>query len=345
MPYGLQISGKREWLARCFRWSGVSTLLSQLPARDMLVILNYHRIGNPDEDLFDPGVFSATGKEFDEQVSYLKRHVSLVTLDEALAFVDGTAKAETPRCRALITFDDGYLDNYEIAYPILKAHGVQGVFFLPTSMVGSNHVPWWDQIAYIAKTAQLHRFTLRYPAELAVDIDRDGIDNSLRAILSLYKMPENTDSPRFMRELAEQAEGENPPGTERRFLDWVEAREMIAGGMAIGSHTHSHHILSQLEPQQQFEELVQSRAILKEQLGNEVDVLAYPVGARSCFTMDTQKAARDAGYRAAFSFYGGTNFQGKTSAYDVQRVAVDDQSYPRFQVQTTICRATGKFWP
>jgi peptidoglycan/xylan/chitin deacetylase (PgdA/CDA1 family) len=345
MAHGRQIKGKREWLSRGLLWSGATTILSQFPARDSLVILNYHRIGNPDDDLFDPGVFSATAEQFDEQITYLKRHVDLVTLDEALAFIDGTLKDMTRRCRALITFDDGYLDNYEIAFPILKAHGVQGVFFLPTSMVGSNHVPWWDQIAYIVKTAQLRQFTLHYPLDLAVDIDRDGIDNSLRAILALYKKAENSDVARFMGELAENAKGEIPPGTQRRFLSWDEAKEMIAGGMAIGSHTHSHHILSQLQPKQQYEELLQSRAILKEHLGSDVDTLAYPVGARSCFTMDTQQAAREAGYRAAFSFYGGTNFQGKTLAYDVQRVAVDDQSYPRFQVQTTICRATGKFWP
>lgn len=345
MGNGLKSGGKREWLAHGLLWSGASFLLSQLPARDLLLVLNYHRIGNPDDDLFDPGVFSATAEQFSNQISHLKRHVSLVTLEEALSFVEGTIKERTRCCRVLITFDDGYLDNYGTAYPILRSHGVQGVFFLVTSMVGSCHVPWWDHIAYLMKTARRRRFSLRYPSDLTVDIDRNGLTESLRAVLNLYKMPENSDPARFIQELTEETKGDGLPGSLRRFLNWDEAREMAGGGMAIGSHTHSHHVLSQLEPERQFEELVQSRSILEQQLGLGVDILAYPVGGRTSFSDQTQRAARDAGYRAAFSFYGGTNLKGKTSAYDVNRICVGDQSWSRFRVQTTICRLSSKYWP
>jgi peptidoglycan/xylan/chitin deacetylase (PgdA/CDA1 family) len=342
---GLKFGGKRELLARVFFWSGASFLLSQLPARDSLLVLNYHRIGNPDDDLFDPGVFSATAGEFNEQIAYLKRYHSLVSLDEALAFIDGSIKEKSPRSRILITFDDGYLDNYEIAFPILRSHGAQGVFFLTTSMVGSCHVPWWDRIAYLVKTARRRRFSISYPASLAVDIDKNGLNESLRVVLRSYKNPENAEPERFIRELAEEAGSENPPETVRRFLNWDEAREMSRGGMAIGSHTHSHRVLSQLEPDRQYEELSTSRAVLKKQLGAEVDVLAYPVGARTSFTEQTENATRDAGYRAAFSFYGGTNLQGKTSPYDVNRIGMDNQSRTRFRVQVAVCRFMGMYWP
>jgi peptidoglycan/xylan/chitin deacetylase (PgdA/CDA1 family) len=345
MKSALSFGGKRELLARGLLWSGASFLLSQLPARDSLLVLNYHRIGNPNDDLFDPGVFSATADQFDNQISYLKRHVSLVTLEEALAFIDGTIKEKMSSCRVLITFDDGYLDNYNIAFPILRSHGAQGVFFLATSMVGSCHLPWWDHIAFLVKTARTHRFTLSYPSDLAVDLDKNGLNESLRAVLRSYKNPANSDSARFIQELGEASMGEDPPKTMRRFLSWDEAREMSKCGMAIGSHTHSHHVLSQLEPSRQYEELSTSRAILKEQLGVEVDVLAYPVGGRTSFTDQTRSAAREAGYRAAFSFYGGTNLPGKTSPYDVNRIGIDNQSQGRLRVRTAVCSATGKFWP
>lgn len=320
-------------------------MLSQLTAKNSLLVLNYHRIGNPDDDLFDPGVFSATADQFNDQISYLKRHLSPVTLEESLPFIDGSLKGNGRRCRVLITFDDGYLDNYEIAYPILRSHGMQGVFFLATSMVGSCHVPWWDHIAYLVKTARSRRFSLRYPADLAVDIDENGLTQSLRAILRSYKRPDNANPARFIRELAEETKGEDPPGTLRRFLNWDEAREMTRGGMAIGSHTHSHDVLSQLQPDQQYEELSKSRAILKNKVGVDAEVLAYPVGSKTSFTNQTQKAAQDAGYQAAFSFYGGTNMQGKTFPYDVARIGIGDQSWNRFRVQSAVCRFTGSFWP
>jgi peptidoglycan/xylan/chitin deacetylase (PgdA/CDA1 family) len=120
---------------------------------------------------------------------------------------------------------------------------------------------------------------------------------------------------------------------------------MVGGGMAIGSHTHSHQVLSQLEPQQQYEELSNSRTILKEQLGTAADALAYPVGARTSFTSQTQQAARDAGYRIAFSFFGGINLRGQTRPHDVRRIGIDNQSGSRFRVQLSVCRSTGNYWP
>lgn len=345
MRNALSFGGKREMLAQGLRWSGASFLLSQLPSQDLLLVLTYHRIGNPDGDLFDPGVFSATADQFCDQISWLKRHHSLVNLEEALSFVSQTTGECKSRCRVLITFDDGYLDNYEIAYPILRSHGVQAVFFLATSMVGSCHLPWWDRIAYLMKTARRRQFSINHPVRLAVDIDKNGMAESLRSVLLSYKNPENSDSEPFIRELKEASMGQDPPRTMRRFLSWDEAREMSKAGMIIGSHTRSHHVLSQLDPREQYEELSTARTILKNQLGIEVDVLAYPVGGRTSFTDQTQVAAREAGYRAAFSFYGGINLRGKRSAYDINRIGINNQSLRRFRVQTGVCRATGRFWP
>jgi hypothetical protein len=180
---------------------------------------------------------------------------------------------------------------------------------------------------------------------LAVDINQNGLTESLRTVLKLYKRPENSDPARFIRELGEETKGEDVPGTLRRFLNWDEAREMSRGGMAIGSHTHSHIVLSQLEPDRQLEELSHSRSILREQLGAEADALAYPVGGRASFTQRTQQLARDAGYRAAFSKYGGTNLRGKTTSLDVNRNAIDGQSWARFRARTTVCRSIGTCWP
>jgi peptidoglycan/xylan/chitin deacetylase (PgdA/CDA1 family) len=222
---------------------------------------------------------------------------------------------------------------------------VQGVFFLATSIVGSCSVPWWDHIAFLVKTAQQRRFSLHYPADLDVDLDENGITQSIRDVLRLYYRPDNTDADRFIRDLMENAKGGDLPGTLRRFLDWGEAREMIDGGMAIGSHTHSHHVLSHLGLEQQRQELAHSRGLLRENLGIDADAIAYPVGGRTAFSEQTQLLAHETGYRIAFSFYGGTNLPGQKTPYDVRRVGVDTQSRIRFQAKSAICRTTGKYWP
>lgn len=337
-------SGKRELLSSFFSRSGITLLLSRLWERESLLVLTYHRIGSPEDDIFDPGIFSVTGEMFDEQVSHLKRHASVVNLEEALSCIEEKGTQKPGRCRVLITFDDGYLDNYKIAFPILRSHGIQGLFFLATGIVGSCEVPWWDHIAYVLRTAQNRRFTLEYPAELAIDLDQNGTDRSIQETLALYYRTENTDSKRFIHQLENAAAGRRPPSTERRFLGWDEAREMVQGGMAIGSHTHSHRILSQLGEEQQRYELEQSRLILRERLGVCIDTLAYPVGNPFSFSARTQGLARDAGYRAAFSF-GGVPNTAKIARYNVSRVAMGGQSLPRFQLQVAACRFSGAFWP
>jgi peptidoglycan/xylan/chitin deacetylase (PgdA/CDA1 family) len=338
--------GHRERLARGILRSGGLSMLSALPARDSLLVLTYHRIGDAESDPWDPGVFSATKEEFEQQVAYFKRQGALVTLEEALAFLEGKTKRGSPRCRVLFTFDDGYLDNYQIAFPILRSYGAQGVFFLCSALVGSNYMPWWDHLAYLVKNSSRKQFSLGYPQALDVDIEAKGIDESLFEIFALYKSPENTDSKRFVCELKEAVDGKDVPADARRFLDWDEAREMIAAGMAIGAHTHTHAMLSKLTGDKQREELSFSRAALADGLGIAVDTLAYPFGIQSAFTEETQQIAGECGFRAAFSYYGNiANLPRTINPYNIKRVCVGSQSWARLQVQVGICRISGRFWP
>jgi peptidoglycan/xylan/chitin deacetylase (PgdA/CDA1 family) len=342
--YRYPLGGKRELLARGLFWSGATLLLNQLRQRNQLLVLCYHRIGDPQGDLFDPGLFSATPDQLDAQLTYLKRHVSLVTLEEALRFIEGGGE-RTSRCRVLITFDDGYLDNYQLAFPILRAHGVQGVFFLATDMVGSSCIPWWDRIAYLMKTARKRRFTLHYPVEREFDLGQGSFTGHLGRVLTPCYTLNPADIPRVVEELAAQAGGEQPPDTERRFLNWDEARAMIRGGMAIGSHTRSHLVLSRLSADEQKREMSSCRERLQESLGIESETLAYPYGRTGTVSELTRQLARDTGYRAAFSLERGVNLPGKTHPFDVKRICVDAGNLTRFQVQATMCSITGEYWP
>lgn len=339
------IKGKRELIARALVATGWSRLLRHLPPSDGLLVLSYHRIGSPDQDKFDPGLFSATSAELDDQIYHLKRIGEIVTLQEAGAFLQGREDSSRSRCRILLTFDDGYRDSYDVAFPIVQSHGVQAVFFLATSLIGSDTVPWWDRIAFMVKNSRTRRFGIDYPTVLDIDIDRDGLEASLRAVLRSWKQETNLDRDRFLKELASATGVLELPRSERRFLNWAEAKEMIDGGMAIGSHTCSHTVLSQLTPDQQKDELFHSRMLLQQHLGVEVEALAYPVGRATSFSASTIQYAREAGYKMAFSKNGGSNIIGKTSLFDIKRHAADAKGRPRFQLQANMYRTFGHYWP
>lgn len=344
---GFAAAGKKEKLARWIHLTGVTSLVSRFPQRNSLLVINYHRVGDSDATPYDPAVFSADAADFRAQMEFLQRHLAPVTLAEALAFLDEPSRPhQSGRCRALLTFDDGYRDNYEIAFPILRELGMQAVFFLPTSFIGTAEIPWWDQIAYIVKGARRRVFTLTYPHPRQFNLDASGLRNVLREVLNLYKTPEMLDSDRFLAELEAACEGKRPDGGDRCFMSWGNAAEMARGGMAIGAHTHTHRLLGRLSAAEQVEELEAPRRLLREKALVEADTIAYPVGARTSFTDETKTLTRQAGYRAGFSFYGGINEAGQPiDRYDVRRVGVDAQSLERFRVQTMLAAMAGRWWP
>ena len=305
-------------------------------------MLNYHRIGDPKKTPYDGEVFSATGEDLDAQIAFWKRRFQIATLDEALDMVD---RPESYRQTAvLFTFDDGYLDNFELAFPILSAHGVQGTFFLPTSFIGTNRVSWWDAIAYIVKNSPRKKFRLPDPAA-EFDIEAEGAQPAICRLLDLYRRHGQSDSESFIAQLEEICNSPRPNGSDRCFLNWDEAAQMAQGGMAIGSHTHSHEILARLSEEEQTRELEMSRSILRDHLGTEPKALSYPVGMRNCFSTYTQNAAERAGYRIAFSFYGGLNRPGSMRRFDVLRQsAIFGCPLGRYQLQGALAAVTGTYW-
>ncbi len=110
---------------------------------------------------------------------------------------------------------------------------------------------------------------------------------------------------------------------------------MVGEGMTVGSHTLSHPVLAGLPFARQVEELRHSRRILQERLGRPIETIAYPFGSADSINADTCSALAEAGYRAAFSCYGGVNRRGRTDRSNVLRIGVeptDDLGLVRLRV-------------
>src|SRR5690349_12198359 len=113
-----------------------------------LTVINYHRIDDPyrkDFDSFKPNV-SATPDDFDNQLDYLAKWFNVVSVRDVTQWLD--RQRDLPPYAALITFDDGYLDNYTFAYPILRSHHLPALIFLTTEHIGTDTPFYWDMAAY-----------------------------------------------------------------------------------------------------------------------------------------------------------------------------------------------------
>lgn len=337
----VEMQGKKELLAKLSANTGLVRVLEALPRKNLLLGLNYHRIGDPAGTPYDPGTFSCTTGEFDWQVRFLSQHFRVVNLAEAVDIVQGRTVLKDSA--VFLTFDDGYRDNFDEAFPVLKRHGVSASFFLPTAFVGTGVLPWWDVIAYLIKNARTERLVLSYPEPSEFDLAAEPVPRIIMRVLWLFKRPDMTDPERFVSEL-EAACGCPRPDTaaERCFLNWDEARAMQAAGMCFGSHTHTHPILSKLPLRTQRDELATSREILEGELRRTIDTLAYPVGQRDSFSRDTFTALKDTGYTAAFSFYSGVNRPGAVERYDILRGAAEPESRAMFRLRISLRAVAGR---
>ena len=85
---------------------------------------NYHRIGDEATSQFDPNVFSCTAEQFEQHIKFYKAEFTVISVDELIIKINNNSPID--KKYAVITFDDGYIDNYSIAFPILKKHKKTG---------------------------------------------------------------------------------------------------------------------------------------------------------------------------------------------------------------------------
>lgn len=253
------------------------------------VILTFHRVrpaGQP-PDPFDTCP-SIPVDAFRQTLEHVREHFAVMPLGELCAY-DGRQPA------AAITFDDGWRDNYDVAFPVLRELDLPATIFVTTGKIGSSE-PFWQQIL-----GNSFRAAVAAPQGEAARRLREALGIGGRAPLTA----------RLYRDTVVQWKKLRPPERENRltqagccpapdaagprlFLSADEIREMAAAGIDFGSHTVTHAILPQLAPAEVERELAESKATLEGILGRPIEMLAYPDGQYSAVTI---RWAKSTGYR------------------------------------------------
>jgi len=288
-------------------------------------VFNYHRIGDKDAGVFDREVYSCTPDGFDKQCAFFKQNFHVISLDELEKLI--VEKQNVDKKYALITFDDGYIDNYIEAFPILKKHSIPASFYVATDFVGGDLIPWWDEIAYILRkscgsTYQLPTKESPYhlkPGELEAVISRIIYDAKRLANVTVLEVLED------VRTSFPQAAAELGYGKYQLFMDWEQLHKMTLEGMNIGSHTLSHQMLSQLSLVLQQRELEESKRIIESNLSTNVGAVVYPVGRKHCYTTETCELAASVGYTFGFNNEPGRITE-RSRPHDLNRYCIGSNS-------------------
>ncbi len=262
------------------------------------LILCYHRIVPDIATAERDGIFGlmTSTETFRRHLEIVREHCEVMTLDEAGGVLTGEKR--TARPVAVITFDDGYRDNYDQALPVLRDLGMPATVFVSTGLVGAKEPLHHDRIYWLMMNA------LRRGCDLRAAFDGLG----LRAVrvneLAAIKDPLRLSSrivylPFAVREkLIEKLEAvlgaDYPPGYE--MLSWEMIAEMEAAGISFGGHSDQHPVLTLEDGDTIEREIRRSKKTLEDRLNHPARHFAYPNGE---YNSAIKKLVAKAGFELA----------------------------------------------
>lgn len=296
-------------------------LLSPANKNGRLSVLIFHRIHAEADPLF-PGEPDAAF--FDEMLGWLKSWFNVIPLDEAVFRL----KSQTlPARAAAITFDDGYADNYHVALPILKKHGLTATFFVATGFLDGG-IMWNDLVIELARRTTLD----------VLDLDcfelgqySMGTHSQRRAMIDSVILKIKYLSPNERLELVRKcvafAKVVLPTNLMMTSTDVTNLR---AAGMQIGAHTVSHPILATMRLDEARDEILRGKEFLEQLLGERISLFAYPNGKPNVdYLPEHVQMVRELGFDAAVSTRHGTATH-SSDVFQITRFTPWDRSKFRF---------------
>jgi len=295
-----------------------------------LTVVNYHRIDNPDRkdfDSFKPNV-SATPQQFERQMDYLAKWFHVISLNDVIAWLDG--RRELPPYAALITFDDGYLDNFTTAFPILRKYRFPALIFLTTAHIGTDAPLYWDLAAYCFSHTQ--RDQLAFPDGSIKHWSEQGqLDRVSTTWVEAMKTLPQTEKQIQVQRLPEQLGVSIPAGYFKKLMmDWGQVQEMQRSRIEFGAHTMHHPILTRISLEEVRKEVVGSKSRIEAELGETVLGFAYPNGQASDLSERIERVVAASGFRAAFTLLNGPSSlsEVKRDPYAIRRIFISHKHSP-----------------
>ena len=312
----------RIFIASCLYYSGIVRLALFLSARTkrQVIILNYH---------------TAEGN-LQDQMRYLSRHYRILHIEEALKELYATPEADQRknsgrdrRIPLVLTFDDGYLDNYRLAWPLAKKFQAPITIYSIPGYVESGHYFWWLAAKHLLK--QLDGTKVKFDEQTYQLSSAEERERLLKLIDTRLRYASSVDEREAFLANLQQELGVSLPvrGTRENDDDalpmtWEQMREMEESGLvSFGAHTVNHPVLSALSDREELQyEVSESRTLLEQKLGHPVLTFAYPIGKPQHFGDQSVDAVQAAGYSWALTTIEDANTQ-ETDPYLLRRLPGD----------------------
>ena len=288
-----------------------------LPNNKMKIILMYHRVADELPKVkHDPHLF-VKSDTFEMHINEISKYFTIVTLDEMLN------NAQNNKRLCVLTFDDGWLDNYETAYPIIQKSNVPATIFLPINDIGTTQRFWFDHLFFLANSLSSTEDQNAYISHFQTIIPAwNSKELSTASILELTEKLKSFD-PQLLYDIIDTAytklEIELP--FEKVLMNWKQVQEMGQNGISFGSHGLNHDILPTLSNQSKKNIVFESLSILKDKTVTSIPFFSYPNGNWDHETVDFLKRA---GYHGAVTTENG--FCNGTNPFLLNRIGLSEAS-------------------
>jgi len=299
-----------------------------------VIILMYHRVVKDDDpgiNYIQPGMY-VTESSFELQMQFIHREYEVISFNDLLVASNKNGLHKNKNY-CVVTFDDGWLDNYQNAFPVLKKYNIPATIFLVTSFVGKRDWFWPDKLGLIFQYCNKHYLLaelLKFTPNKRVEVDL------LKQFVAILKEHINLDDATLIDKLIEaiKPHGVEPINEllefisnlfpekiklERITLNWDEIDEMSKQGISFGSHTCNHKLLTMVPIAEVERELIDSMAILKKKVTKYTPVFCYPNGY---YNEVIKEMVEKAGYTAAVTTKYGIEDRSLHDRYTLKRIGL-----------------------
>lgn len=288
--------------------SGLLRLVAGLRGRGAAILIYHSVMEDPSgQDVYLGGI-SHSRDVFRGQMELLARRYCPVTLDQVRRFVRG--EGTLPDRAVVVTFDDGYADNYEIVAPVLNGVGVPATFYVTVESVEEGRLPWPARLRFLFRTTKRASWAdssgRSWPLSSAVEREKAY----LLSCDECGKLAGKTQE-RYVTCLEDELDNQVPIESGILMMTYDQVRALVQQGHIVGSHTMTHPNMAHVSLQDIRHEMTESKHRLERQLNAPVAHFSYPCPALwPHWTEQTVTASHDAGYETAVTTNGGLTRKG-----------------------------------
>jgi peptidoglycan/xylan/chitin deacetylase (PgdA/CDA1 family) len=284
-----------------------------------LYIVGYHRLS---ENISDKSVhvLAVTQKNFEDHVRYYKKNFEIISLHEVN---DVLQQSKLKKNYLVITFDDGYRDNYTLGKDIFKKFKISPTIFLTANHIEQRRPFWTDvveSIVHKSEVTMLELDILNIKGRFNLSTYEEKVKLAELIKNEIKKYDEETKH-RTIAQLANTC-NVSPSLDDSLVMDWQEANELSKLGVTMGSHTMNHPTLSKIIIKHADCELRESKHLIEQRLQRNVDHFAYPYGKHSDYTEAVKKEV-STHYKSAVTAINGINHPGQ-DPHELKRVMVEN---------------------